>query len=182
MKAPTRSPMRFQRAQAIVEMALVIPILFYITFAFIGCMIIVQTQQELQTALQLAAQSSFQADQGTYSGGVLTDCLYAEESFNGTMSYYGKYLVWQKHPLCTICKARGASGLNAVSCGSSVPMADVTCDIEATPPGGAYPNEWSTTCRATATIDFAATPIGFAIFWNPTLTARSSAVPPPFRQ
>ncbi len=188
---------RSQRAQAVVEMAIVLPVTLYLIMGFIGLMVMVQTQQEVQTALQLAAQSSFQADTrqydapGTsccalngsslYTGNILTNCRYAAESFYGTMSFYNRYLTYQQSPLCTSATLPGFGGAPGVpiTIAGPPPLADFTCDLGAnTDSAGAPVN----VCTAHVTIHFSETPIGFTIFWDPTLTARAEAIPPPFRQ
>jgi len=38
------------------------------------------------------------------------------------------------------------------------------------------------TCTAATRIDFSKTPLGWGVFWSPTVRARAEALPPPFRQ
>jgi hypothetical protein len=159
----TRSRRRRQSsAQAVLETALVIPIMLLLVCNFIAVMLQVAVQQQLDTATALAAQSRFQATQEAYdpagaaccpdprccaaasgsplsTAGIPTGCRFAGESFYGSMQGYTAILRWQRAPLCL---TGGDSGHSATAFGGaspyagSPPQADVSCIIGATGPTG----------------------------------------------
>ena len=200
-------------AQAVLETALVIPILLFLICNFIAVMVQVTVQEQLNAATALAAQSRFQAPDnaidppgmeccGTGHGalataGLPTGCRYAAESFYGTMTTYTGLLHWQ---LATLCTSGGGSGnagnppAQPVAYAGSPSSADVSCDIGSiTAGGGVVPGYTDRAlnppsgldvveCSASASLDFANTPLAWGVFWTPTLHARAEALPPPFRQ
>jgi hypothetical protein len=111
-------------AQAVLETALVIPLMLLLVANFIGVMLQVTVQQQLDSATALAAESRFQAPQEAFdapgtqccpdprccatasdatslaTGGIPTGCRYAAETFYGTMQGDAHLLVWQDGPLC----------------------------------------------------------------------------------
>jgi hypothetical protein len=122
---------RATNAQAVIETALVIPILLALISAFLAVMIQVEAQQEMDAATKLAAESVFQAPRlavdanGTTccaqnpgaadsldTSGLPKGCRFAAETFYGTMSFR-RYLSFPaqrepgSHPLCL----RGGSPL-----------------------------------------------------------------------
>ena len=98
----TRSGRRADNAQAVLETALVIPILLFLVCNFIALMVEVTVQEQLNSATALAAQSRFQAPQNAFdvpgtrccgahgvtlvTSGLPTGCRYAAETFYGTMT------------------------------------------------------------------------------------------------
>ena len=112
-----RSRRRGDDAQAVLETALVIPILLFLVCNFVAVMVQVTVQEQLNAATALAAQSRFQASSdavdatGTrccgahgntlVTSGLPTGCRYAAESFYGTMTTYTGLLHWQTAALCT---------------------------------------------------------------------------------
>ena len=79
---------------------MVIPIMLFMICGFIGLMLQVELQQQLDAATKLAAESTFQAPRSFHdcgggssaacpSSGLPTRCRYAMESFEGTMDFYG---------------------------------------------------------------------------------------------
>jgi hypothetical protein len=84
-------------AQAVLETALVIPILLFLVCNFIAVMVQVTVQEQLNSATALAAQSRFQAPENALdpagtrccgvpgtslsTAGLPTGCRYAAESF-----------------------------------------------------------------------------------------------------
>jgi len=110
-------------AQAILETALVIPIMLLLVCNFIALMLQVSTQEQLDSATALAAESRFQAPNDAVdaegaqccpdprccnvasdatslrTGGLPTGCRYAAETFYGTMGS-ARYLTWHTGPLC----------------------------------------------------------------------------------
>jgi hypothetical protein len=208
-----RSRRRGDDAQAVLETALVIPILLFLICNFVAVMVQVTVQEQLNAATALAAQSRFQAPENAVdpagsrccgvhgatlmTAGLPTGCRYAAESFYGTMTTYTGLLHWQTATLCT---SGGDSGNAAnppakpVAYPGSPASADVSCDIGSIKPGGAVVRGYVdrtlnppsgldvVTCSASASLDFANTPLAWGVFWTPTLHAQAEALPPPFRQ
>jgi hypothetical protein len=151
----TRRGRRGNDAQAVLETALVLPILLFLVCNFIGVMVQVTVQEQLNAATALAAQSRFQAPtnavdpSGTRccgasgaaldTSGLPTGCRYAAESFYGTITTYTGMLVWQTGSLCT---SGGDSGnashprLASTPYPGSPARSDVSCDIGSMSPGG----------------------------------------------
>jgi hypothetical protein len=184
-------------AQAIIETAIVIPVLLALVSVFLAVMVQVEAQQEMDAATRLAAESFFQAPRlavdapGTEccaqqagapdsldTAGMPKGCRFAAETFYGTMSFR-RFLVFAAqrdaagHPLCE------RAGIPLGSARGSF----ITCDVQAldtsiNPPAGLD----VVRCTSSATLDFSRTPLAWAIPWNPTVTATAEALPPPFRQ
>jgi hypothetical protein len=209
----TRRRRRGTNAQAVLETALVIPILLFLVCNFIAVMVQVTVQEQLNSATALAAQSRFQAPENAIDpagtrccgapGAALatadlpTGCRYAAETFYGTMTTYTGLLHWQRAALCT---SGGDSGNAAnppaqpVAYAGSPSNAEVSCDIGSIKSGGTVIPGYVdralnppagldvVTCSASASLDFANTPLAWGVFWTPTLHAQAEALPPPFRQ
>ena len=184
-------------AQAVIETAIVIPVLLALISAFLAIMVQVSAQQEMDAATKLAAESFFQAPQlamdsnGTTccpqtaggedsldTSGMPKGCRFAAETFYGTMTFR-RYLVFPAqrdsapHPLC---RRNGAAVGRAQ-------RSFITCDVDSVdttlnPPQGLR----VVRCTASATLDFSHTPLAWAVPWNPTIAAASEAIPSPFRQ
>jgi len=104
-------------------------------------------------------------------------------------------LHWQTAALCT---SGGDSGngttppVRPVAYAGSPAHAKVSCDIGSIGKGGVVVPGYVdrtlnppsglhvVTCSASASLDFANTPLAWGVFWTPTLHAQ--ALPPPFRQ
>ena len=146
---------RRQRGQAVLEMALCMPLMLALIFNFVAIMVLVVYQQRLETAVTMAATSTLDAKLGD-RGGALQN---AQRSFNGTFG-----------------NDSGGSVPSFISVNQPL-----TCS-------GPYLNGQvdtagkGVTCTATATIDFKQTPLGFAVFWEPKLTATITEYPSPVRQ
>jgi hypothetical protein len=209
----TRRRRRGTNAQAVLETALVIPILLFLVCNFIAVMVQVTVQEQLNSATALAAQSRFQAPENAIdpagtrccgahgtalaTAGLPTGCRYAAETFYGTMTTYTGLLHWQQATLCT---SGGDSGNAAnppaqpVAYAGSPSNAEVSCDIGSIKSGGTVIPGYVdrslnppagldvVTCSASASLDFANTPLAWGVFWTPTLHAQAEALPPPFRQ
>lgn len=184
-------------AQAVIETAIVIPVLLALISAFLAVMVQVSAQQEMDAATKLAAESFFQAPRlatdspgttccqqsiGTAdsldTSGMPKGCRFAAETFYGTMTFR-RYLAFPAqrdvaaHPLCR----RDGAPVGAAQ------RSFITCDIDildraVNPPQGLR----VVRCAATATLDFSHTPLAWAVVWNPTVAATAEAIPPPFRQ
>jgi Flp pilus assembly protein TadG len=147
--------LRRQRAsggQAIVEMALLFPILIALVFNFIAIMLQVVAAAELQSAMSLAASSAIQADLGSSQGVVL-----AQEAFNATF----KQGLTQAAPYIVSVSALKCTGDYLQGIETSNPSQPVSCTV-------------------TVVENFANARIPF-IFWKPTLTVTAVAYPPPVR-
>ena len=148
-------------AQAVLETALVIPIMLLLVCNFIAVMLQVAVQQQLDSATALAAESRFQATQGAYdpagagccasassgapgaaaqlrTSGMPTGCRFAAESFYGTMQGYASLLRWQPAPLCLTGgdSARASSAFGGATPYAGSPAADVSCILGATSADG----------------------------------------------
>jgi hypothetical protein len=208
-----RRKRRGDDAQAVLETALVIPILLFLICNFAAVMVQVTVQEQLNSATALAAQSRFQAPENAVdrsgtrccgahgvtlvTSGLPTGCRYAAETFYGTMTTYTGLLRWKAVTLCT---SGGDSGngvhppVRPVPYAGSPANADISCDIGSIrPSGGVVPGYVDrqlnppaglevVTCDASASLDFANTPLAWGVFWTPTLHAHAEALPPPFRQ
>lgn len=178
-----------QGAQAVVETALVLPILLALVSVFLGLMIQVQLQQEMQSATALAAESYFQSPrdavdpEGTTccgtgaaaldTSGLPKGCRFAAESFYGTMQAPRYLDPGTGGGLCTRS--------NLVLGRATTSM--VTCETEALEPALNPPlGERVVRCTARATIRFSRTPLAWAMLFDPSISATAEAVPPPFRQ
>jgi len=204
---------RGENAQAVLETALVIPILLLLVCNFIAVMVEVTVQQQLNSATALAAQSRFQAPQNAVdrpgtrccgahgvtlvTSGLPTGCRYAGETFYGTMTAYTGLLHWQTVTLCTSGGDSGNAGTppsQPRAYPGSPANANVSCDMGSVKPGGLVVPGYTdralnppsgldvVTCSASASLDFANTPLAWGVFWTPTLHAQAEALPPPFRQ
>ncbi len=200
-------------AQAVLETALVIPILLFLICNFVAVMVQVTVQEQLNAATSLAAQSRFQASEvaidpsGTrccgahgdtlVTAGLPTGCRYAAESFYGTMTTYTGLLHWRPAILCTFGGDSGNAGnapVQPIAYPGSPSNADVSCDIGAVKPSGIVIPGYVdralnppagldvVICSASASVDFANTPLAWGVFWTPVLHAQAEALPPPFRQ
>lgn len=188
-----RRSRRGSHAQAVIETAIVIPVLLALVAVFLGVMVQVAAQQEMDAATKLAAESFFQAPRlavdapGTFccsdgpsaldTSAMPKGCRFAAETFYGTMSFR-QYLVFASdhgatHALCT----RDGTPLGRAT------RSEISCEIDAhdtslNPPGGLG----VVRCSASAALDLSRTPLAWAVLWRPVISATAEAVPPPFRQ
>ncbi len=192
-----RGGRRGMDAQAIIETAIVIPVLLALVSVFLAVMVQVEVQQEMDAATKLAAESFFQAPRlavdaqrttccaqqvgapdSLDTSGLPKGCRFAAETFYGTMTFR-RFLVFPAqrgngaHPLCV----RAGTPVGAVQ------NSFITCDVQfldttLNPPAGLQ----VVRCTASATLDFSRTPLAWAIPWNPTVSATAEAIPPPFHQ
>lgn len=192
-----RGPRRGADAQAVIETAIVIPVLLALISAFLAIMVQVAAQQEMDAATKLAAESFFQAPRlavdapGTTccstppaapgaldTSGMPKGCRFAAETFYGTMTFR-RYLTFPAdagradHPLCS----RDGAPLGAAR------NSDITCEIDSLDTTLNRPSGLRVVrCTATATLDLSRTPLAWAVPWKPTIAATAEAIPPPFRQ
>lgn len=184
-------------AQAVIETAIVIPVLLALVCVFLGVMVQVEVQQEMEAATKLAAESYFQAPRlatdarGTTccaqrpggassldTSGLPKGCRFAAETFYGTMTFR-RFLVFP---------AQRSPGTQPLCLRAGVPLGSardsfITCevrsvDVALNPPAGLA----VVRCLSSATLDLSSTPLAWAIAWKPTVSAVAEAIPPPFRQ
>ena len=142
-----------------------LPILLFLTSGFIGLMLQVQAQQELDSATQLAAEAAFQAPGPGGAPLNVAAQQYSGTTFAGTMEFYDRYLLFRTN----------AEGGAHIDCRG--PYFGT-----ASPPVEAPPEPQSIECSARVTLLLSRTPVGWArLFGDPDLTARAYALPPPFR-
>ncbi|GAC1570648.1 MAG: hypothetical protein NVS3B18_03060 [Candidatus Dormibacteria bacterium] len=160
-----RQVSRGERAQAVLETALVLPILLFLTCGFIGLMLQVQAQQELDSATKLAAEAAFQAPA---PGGAAVNTQahsYSAATVGGTMEFYGRFLEWRTN----------AAGGAHVDCRGPYYGA-------AGPPVTSPPQPQSIECTASVRLLLSRTPVGWTqLFGDPVLRSTAYALPPPFR-
>lgn len=169
-----------------------IPVMLALISGFLAVMLQVETQQQMDAATKLAAESFFQSPRlaadapGTSccavaglapldTSGMPRGCRYAAETFYGTLTERS-YLVFPaggSHPLCR----RNGAPVGAVT------NAAITCDIDAIDPALNPPTGLPVVrCRASATLDFSRTPLAWAVVWSATVQSSAEALPPPFRR
>jgi len=162
MRRVQRRGRRSRDAQAILETALVIPILLLLVCNFLAVMVQVTAQVQLDSAVSLAAQARFQTTQGAYdpsgvrccpdprccaspsgatsldTAGLPTGCRYAAESFYGTMTFNQGMLRWQSAALCSTGGDSGGASASPRSAQPypGAPPAHVACVLGATDPTG----------------------------------------------
>lgn len=150
-------------AQAVLETALVIPLFLLLACNFIALMVHVTAQEQLDSAVSLAAQARFQATESMYdppgtvccpdprccgrpsdrsslpTGGLPTGCRYAAESFYGTMTFYQDLLRW---PAQQLCLTGGDSGAGNTPARAAAPYpgspgdAHLSCVVGSIDPSG----------------------------------------------
>ena len=146
-----------QRAQAAIEMALVLPIMIVIVCGFVGMMLELRAENEFQTAVDLAAQASLVPPLGDQSGSQ-ADYTYAFSHTLNPAGSEGGYLTVTTPIDCEGPYLEGEIDLNA----QGVPAPVI--------------------CTAQADLDFSRTPISIFWFWSIRLSATADAYPPQYRQ
>lgn len=171
MKAHRRSPRvrrpseESQGAQAVLETALVLPILLFLTSGFIGLMLQVQAQQELDSATKLAAEAAFQAPAPNGAAVNAQAHDYSATTFDGTMEFYSRFLQWPA----------GAGAGEHIDCRGPYYGS-------AGRPVEAPPQPQSIECTASVKLLLSRTPVGWSqLFGDPVLHSAAYALPPPFR-
>jgi hypothetical protein len=147
-------------------MALVLPVMLAITIGFIGVMLEVRAQMELQTAVDLAAQSSIVPPRPPSCRPGTSTCP-DPASLN-------------------LQDARYAFAHTLDASGGEAPYLEMTSPLQCTGPylEGQVPSgpPQPVLCTAGAVLDFSRTPIGLLWFARVGLQATAQAVPATYRQ
>ena len=159
-------------AQAVVEMALVIPIMLAMVCTFIGLMLEVEAESNIQTATQLAAESAFQAQNAEFNPATAPQARqFTWETFNGTMQF-PSYI----QPISAACE----SGSYDYNCSGTVP--GFWCTGQYVHPGSGEPHG-TVTCDARTTLNFNSTPLAWILgFYQPVIGSTGTVQVPPERQ
>ncbi len=146
-----RRPARHRhRAQAALEMALVVPLMFLITIGFLGVMVEMRAESELRTAVDLAAQAAIVPPLGD-TGASIADYRYA---FDHTLDPSGTGSAYLTPPGPISCSGPYLEGrLSLTAAGTLAPVtcsASVVLDLARSPIGVLWP--WSVRMSATARV------------------------------
>jgi len=148
---------RGQRAQAALEMPLVLPVMIVIVCGFVGMMLELRAENEFQTAVDLSAQAALVPPLGDQTASQADSAYAFLHTLNPSGSESG-YLTVTTPITCTGPYLEGEIDLSAR--GIPAPV----------------------TCTAQATLNFSATPISVFWFWSIQLSATADAYPPQYRQ
>ena len=199
LRTVRRSRRRGDDAQAVLETALVIPILLFLVCNFIAVMVQVTVQEQLNSATALAAQSRFQAPENAVDAAGSAAAAHTasrssppvcqpvagmrQKRFYGTMTHVhrpapladgdalhvGRRQRQRGHSAGTACRVSRVTRNAEVSCDiGSLKAGSVVVpgylDRTLNPPSGLD----VVTCSASASLDFANTPLAWGVFWTPT--------------
>jgi Flp pilus assembly protein TadG len=146
-----------QRAQAAIEMALVLPVMIVIVCGFVGMMLELRAENEFQTAVDLAAQAALVPPLGDQAASQADSAYAFSHTLNPSGSESG-YMTVTTPINCAGPYLQGEIDLNAQ--GIPAPV----------------------TCTAQADLDFSKTPVGIFWLWSIQLSATADAYPPQYRQ
>jgi len=146
-----------QRAQAALEMALVLWIMLLIVFGFVGMMLELRAVNEFQTSVDLAAQGALVPPLGDPQDSQ-ADAAYA---FTHTLDAGGN-----ESAFLTVTEP--------LTCVGPYLNGEITDNAQG------YPEP--VTCTAQAELDFSQTAIGLLWFWKVQLSATAQAYPPQYRR
>lgn len=157
--------------------------MLFLIAGFIALMVQVEVQQEMDSAVGLAASSAFQAQRGAPNDniGPSTPCRFINDTFTNTMSFYNKhtgFMTFQTGSLCSGDRLTLPSGWVEPS------NATITCksDYFARRLGNELNTGIPITCTAKATLDFKDTPLAWAVLWSPTISSSETIQAPALRQ
>ncbi len=183
---------RHANAQATIEMAMTLGIMLTLAFNFIAVMVIVKGQNQLQSALSLAAQSSLTAqvddpyDACVYASRTFWSTIYAQPSLaeagtTGSSNYCGGGISHDPFPWYGIPRSMEAQPptnstfkITDFSCSSTDPMHDYYTSTGINGPG-------AVTCTATQKFTLQGQ-LPFLATGDPTFTAIATATPGQTRQ
>jgi Flp pilus assembly protein TadG len=146
-----------QRAQAAIEMALVLPVMIVIVCGFVGMMLELRAENEFQTAVDLGAQAALVPPLGDQAASQADSAYAFSHTLNPNGSESG-YMTVTTPINCAGPYLEGEIDLNAQ--GIPAPV----------------------TCTAQVDLDFSKTPVGIFWFWSIQLSATANAYPPQYRQ
>ena len=166
-----------QRGQAVLEMALVIPICLALITGYLSVMLMVQTQARVEAAVELAAAGAANAPVGDVTNG----CHWASASFVATLygSAPGSAPASSGGHCALTGYVQGAVTIEQFSCPadalltSPAQYANAVVNNQPAPP---------IMCSAQVQLDFSATPLGWAVPFRPTFTVSATAEPSNARQ
>ena len=179
---PTGRPGRSVRAardrgQAVIEMAIVLPLCLVLLTGYLVIMVLVQTESAVHAAIEVAAQSAIQAPSGDYQDG----CTYAFQSFYSTL-YQGTGTAPATSGMqCSVgAQPYQANGVQLVSfqCPNDIYLSNINQYDAAAKANTFTP----LTCSATIRVDFRRTVLGWAVPLTATLSASAVSVPTTVRQ
>ena len=186
---------RPKRGQAIVEMALVLPLMVFLVMNFLGIMVEIVAQNQLEASLNLAAQSAVTAPPDDPA----TSCTYASQAFWSTM--YAQTALSSDPfdttgapPACPTSSS-GATSFSTMRTspnGAIATVTDFNCIAPGppgppgtpplpypsyflhynTPPNGVLPK---VTCSGTEKVDFSHSVLGLFVYWSPTFSAQATS-------
>ena len=182
-----------ERAQAVLETALVIPIMLALVFNFLGLMVLVQGQNQLHSALSLAAQSITVYPAGAdkaiceAAGRAFWPTAYGKPTFlsnAATPSTSGCSWGSDKAPgaAFTIKNLRCRSNTSAPVTGTGVDYFNGQNYLDAANSGAPQVQPYPIQCSADQVWDFSNTVLGPFIVWQPTFKAVAQVQPPATRQ
>ena len=187
---------RGNRGQAVIEMAMMIPLVFALVVNFLGVMIEVEMKAQLTAAVSLAAQSSITVPVKDANASCknasrsLAFTAFSQTSYDpsgswcsGTANSASYFQVGS--PTGTACIAVSAAGHPS---DSGLCLTYFRCDGSGYFDGTFYnggasgPTGPPVTCQIKATYDFTKTPLAFGILWKPTFDIQAQATPTTVRQ
>jgi hypothetical protein len=164
-------------AQAVIETAMILPLLLAMITVFLGLMIEVQVRQQLDSAVALATQSSFQAP----ARDPTLARYFAAESFEDSMANLNSepYISYTVGKVNYPYPSPAPPPVDRNPPGPTV-RSSLRCN------GNWFSNTVPATtahCEAEIRIKFSKTPLAWALpFWDPLVKSSDDAIPPPLRE
>jgi hypothetical protein len=175
MRTTRRGRRGLQTGQAVLETALVIPILLALCFGYAAIVIQVEAQARLTASVELATNGLSQVGVGAHDPG----CLIATSTFYGTLYQHDPSAL---KPAASANCTGSPSSLSPSS--EFVQVSSFNCNdigradsqyLAGTPTRSVH-------CRAVATLDFSKSVLGWVVFWKPVVTVDGNGFPTQNRQ